>query len=168
MPRLKPKGVKKMLKLNSLNELSKIADVPEQAFVPETKLEVPEGAFSHAKPGYGEYAAYVRYAHNNTSGHTYATFVFLRSTMSRYFKNHKPGDRYELVQGKAPYKDWFMVRKASVKRGNQVAGHGVIFHSKAYLDFDKMDKTAKYPLELVFKDGALYAKLPQELVPLLL
>lgn len=167
MPRLKPKGVKKMLKLNSLAELSKVADVPEAAFAPEPKLEVPEGAFSSAKPLFGEYAAYVKYAKNNASGHEYATFVFLKSTMKRYFKNHKAGDRYEFVQGKAPHKDWFVIRKAALKRGNQLVGHGLLFHSKAYVAPEKIDKTAKYPMELVFKDGALYAKLPAELVPLL-
>lgn len=167
MPRLKPKGEKKMLKLNSLSELSTVTKVPEEAFVPESKLEVPEGAFSSAKPTYGEYAAYVRYSHNKTSNHAYATFVFLKSTMKRHFKNHKPGDRYELVQGKAPHKDWFLVRKATVHRGNQIVGHGLLFHSKSYLDISRMDKLAKYPMELVFKDGALYAKLPPELVPML-
>lgn len=169
MPRIKPKGAKKMLKLNNLQELAivKMA-VPEEAFTSEPKLEVPDGAFDVAKkPVRGEYAAYVYRLYNKSTKREYVTFTFIRSTLKKYFPKFSHEDRFELVQGKVPHNDWFMLRKPVARRGNKVVSAGAAFHTTQYFDAEKMEKGQRYPLELVFKDGALYAKLPQELVPLL-
>lgn len=157
-----------MLKLQGLSELSKIAEVPEAAFAPEPTITVPDGAFeSRKKPNRGEYAAYVKYARNGTTTKEYSAFVFLKSTLRMHFKNFNSKDRYELIQGKAPHNDWFMLRKATVKRGNKVVQHGLVFYHPTVLNLKALDKEARYPLEMTFKDDALYVKLPAELVPLL-
>ena len=157
-----------MLKLQSLSELSKVREiiVPTEAFQPETKLEVPEGAFN-AGPKRGEYPCYVKYVHNKTNDGKYASFVFLKSFLHKTFKKLDPKDRFELVQGTAPHKDWFMLRRAVLKRGNRVVTSGVLFHTTDYLKAEKMEKSTKYPLEHILKEGVLYVKLPTELVQLL-
>ena len=168
MPRIKQKGLKKMLKLQSLSDLAKVKElvVPDKAFAPDTKLEVPEGAFN-ARPKKGEYPCYVKYVHNKTNDGQYASFVFLKSFLQKNFKKFDPKERFELVQGAAPHKDWFMLRKAVVKKGNRVVTSGVLFHTTDYLKAEKMDKATKYPLEHLVKDGVVYVKLPPELVQLL-
>lgn len=169
MPRIKMKG-KKMLKLQSLSELSKIASVPDAAFPKEQSLEVPAGAFDDVrKVTRGEYPAYVRYNFNATSGYAYATFIFNKSLLRNVYKKYdEKNGRFELVQGKAPHHDWFMVKPAVMKRGNKVSNHGAVFHTKQYIDPGKLDKEMFYPLEVAVKDGVLFAKLPPELVPALL
>ena len=163
MPRLK-KG-RNVLK--GLSELSTIMSVPEAAFAPEPqKLEVPAGAFENVPSRRkGEHPAYVRLTHNNKSG-DYATFVFLASFVKKHFKKAKVGDRFELIQGKAPHRDWFMVRPATTTRGNKMISAGVVFHTR-YVNETKLSPDLFYPLETIVKDGVLYAKLHPELVPLL-
>jgi hypothetical protein len=164
MPRIKTKEQRKMLKLHSLSELSKV--VPVDAFA-EPKLEVPAGAFEDVPSRRkGEHAAYVRYNRNEKSG-DYATFVFVGSCVKRHFPKAKQGDRFELVQGKPPHKNWFMLRPAATKRGNKMISAGVVMHTRDYIRPEKLDKDLFYPLQLVPKDGVLYAVLHPDLVPLL-
>lgn len=156
-----------MMKLQSLSELGTVKElvVPENAFRPQTTLEVPEGAFNTG-PKRGEYPCYVKYVHHPHYKVGYASFVFIKSFLTKTFKKLEKGERFELVQGAAPHKHWFMLRKAALTRGNKIANHGVIFHTTDYINPDKLDKLTKYPMEHVVKDGIVYIKLPPELVPL--
>jgi hypothetical protein len=170
MPRIKNKEQRKMEKLKSFNDLSKVIPIPEEAFAPAKATEVPEGAFDTVKKTQrGEYPAYVKYeqSKNAYGDHTYAKFVFNKSLLEKHFKKLDKNSRFELVQGKTPHNDWFMLRPAILKRGNKMCHHGAVFYCKNYLNTDRMDKEAFYPLDIVFKDGALYAKLPPELARLL-
>jgi len=156
-----------MEKLKSFNELSKVLPIPEDAFAPAEAPEVPAGAFDDVPSRRkGEHPAYVRYSSYKTSDE-YATFVFVKSTITKYFPKAQNGDRFELVQGKAPHKSWFMLRPATTKRGNKLISAGMVFHTKEYLKQDKIDKDMFYPFQLVHKNGVLYAVLHPELVPLL-
>lgn len=167
MPRIKPKGEKKMLKLKSLSELAsvKLADVPAEAFAP--KLEVPEGAFENAASKSARYyfPAYVKYLTTNDKAagrsYEYAHFVFTSNFLKKHFKKYEVGQKFELVQGNAPHNDWFMLRRGSV--GNVSHGGGVNFNTRYLKKFSK----AAYELETIAKDGNVYVKLPAELVPLL-
>ena len=166
MPRIKTKEQRKMLKLHSLSELSKVVPVPEEAFAPEPVLEVPKGAFEpQLRKGFSPAPAYVR--HKKVGKHEYAIFNFTYKLLLASFKEVTKETRFDLVQGKAPHKDWFLLRIAPLGKGNLISAGGVNFSTKTYFKVEKLDPETAYVLETVKKDGGLYFKVPSELVPLL-
>jgi hypothetical protein len=166
MPRINPGRLKKMLKnLNNPSTVT-VAAVPEDAFAPEARLEVPAGAFDEPKAARRFYPAYVRYRAYDNAGkqYEYSTFVFTVKYMRDHFKDYADGQRYRLVQGKAPHNDWFMLEPTTNGGGNEANAGGVHFNTKHLVD---MPKDEAFPLETVVKNNRVYVKLPSELVPLL-
>jgi hypothetical protein len=166
MPRLKTKEQRKMLKLATLSDLSKVLPVPDEAFAPDTALDVPKNAFDQPlRKGYSPAPAYVRY--KKVGKHEYAIFNFTHKLLMASFKGMTKETRLELVQGKAPHKDWFLLRIAPIGKGNLVSPGGINFSTKEYFKINKLEEDKAYVLETVKKDGNLYFKLPSELVPAL-
>lgn len=164
-----------MLKLQSLSELSKVTEVPSEAFGNPKETDVPTGAFDPImRRGYSPAPAYVKFltvTYSNKEGEKitreYAQFTFTRKFLDNSFKGVTNETRFELLQGRAPHKDWFQLRISQYGTGNRVTHGGVQFSTTQYINTKKMDKTKPFVLETVGKEGMMYLRLPAELVPLL-
>lgn len=139
-------------------------DVPTAAFKPETR--VPQEAFNTAKERNkrGEFPAYVIIDYNKNTDKKYARIVLLRSVANKSFRNALK-ERYEIIQGRAPHKDWFRISTTPYK-GNKIQSGGLMFYT-SFLDVSGLENNTRFPMELVRKEDGVYLKLPPELVPLL-
>lgn len=151
-------------------ELSTVSvSVPEAAFGPEVKLEVPEGAFDAEKKKWPRryFPAYIKRMRvvepKNGKNYDYAQFVFTHNFLKETFKGHEFKRRYELVQGKAPHQHWFMLRPTTDGSGNAASEGGVQFNTKY---FQNIEEGVPFKLECVKKDGRVFLVAPAELVPL--
>lgn len=95
----------------------------------------------------------------------YAAFIFNRSFINKNFKKAE-NVRFELVQHPAN-KQWFILQKAVLTKGNLFKKNSLNFNTSEYLDAKKLEKGRHYPLQLVKRDGVVYFCMPSELVPLL-
>lgn len=95
----------------------------------------------------------------------YAAFIFNRSFIHKSFK--KPEEsRFELVQHPAN-KQWFILQKAVLTKGNLFNKNSLNFNTSDYLNAKNLEKSKHYPLQIIKREGIVYFCLPAELVPLL-